>query len=63
MLENQKIRVVLAAMVLLGGAALIAQEQPPEFYFWGMRIFVGMAETDAIAVLSTCCILSPRTLT
>ncbi len=55
MFENGKLRVALTAVVLLSGAALVAQDHLAVFYFGGKRVFVGMSQTEALAVLSTCC--------
>jgi hypothetical protein len=63
MLENRRLRVALTAVVLLSGAVLAAQDKPAEFYFGGKRIFVGMPQVEALSALSTCCRLSPNTVT
>jgi hypothetical protein len=63
MYEKNKLRVALTAVVLLSGAILAAQDKPAEFYFGGKRINVGMSQTEALALLSTCCKLSPATVT
>lgn len=49
-------------MILLAGAALVAQEKPAEFYFGGKRLVVGMPQAQALALLSTCCKLSPESV-
>jgi hypothetical protein len=60
---NKKIRIVLGSIGLLFGAAVVAQNRPAFFYFGGKKIFVGMGQSGALAVLATCCKLSPPKLT
>lgn len=63
MIRNSNARVVPTILVLLSGAALVAQDQPAEFYFAGSRIVVGMPEAQAEQQLSKCCRLLPPTIT
>jgi len=63
MVNNRNLRIIVTAITLVSAADLVAQNQPSVFYFGGKRIFVGMAQTEALAALSTCCKLSPPTVT
>ena len=38
---------------------LVGDQKPVFFVFGGNQLYVGMTEGDAVAALSTCCILSP----
>lgn len=52
----------LARIVALGFCIvfpLSAGQKPPEFYFGGHSLNVGMSESDALAAISACCTLVP----
>lgn len=52
-------QMVVALLVLCATFSLAADQKPPVFYFDGKRLFVGMPKSEAVALLSACCKLSP----
>jgi hypothetical protein len=54
-------RMMVALLGLWATLSLAADQKPAAFYFGGKRLFVGMPKAEAVALLSTCCKLSPST--
>src|SRR5277367_322970 len=52
-------RILLVLLVLCVALPMGADQNPPALFFGGHRLFVGMAETEAMALLSQCCKVSP----
>lgn len=52
-------RTVLALLGLCVTFSLAADQKPSVFYFGGKGLFVGMPKSEAVAILSACCKLSP----
>jgi len=49
----------IAAFVVAGSYLLLAQQDAPVFYFGGEGLNIGMAKSQAVARLATCCKLTP----
>jgi hypothetical protein len=52
-------RTAVTILVLCLTVPLAADQKPPAFYFGGKPIFIGMAQADAVAILTSCCKFTP----
>lgn len=54
---------VLSRLILALATCMVlplsAGQKPPEFYFGGQRLTLGMPVSNVAALLSTCCVLTP----
>jgi hypothetical protein len=50
---------ITVALLLCATFSLAADQKPQVFYFGGKGLFVGMPQSEAVAVISACCKLSP----
>jgi hypothetical protein len=52
-------RILLVLLALCVALPLGADQDSPALFFGGHRLFIGMAQTEAMTLLSQCCKLSP----
>lgn len=50
---------ITVALLFCATFSLAADQKQPMFYFGGKGLFVGMPQSEALAVISACCKLSP----
>jgi hypothetical protein len=51
--------ILLLGTLLCFVVPLVADQNPPELYFLGHRLHIGMSKQEAVAQLDECCSLSP----